>query len=178
MGEYTMKRIYAVAATAALGFALSGCATVINGTSQDYQMESMPAGAKATLSSGETCTTPCEISLKRRNDLSVRFDLAGYKSETVLVQSRTGGAGVGNILLGGVIGAGVDAANGSMNSLYPRPLRIKLSADGSSEEAILLDKKDETIATVAAHNSKVRADVEEGIAKQKAKAEKKASKGN
>ncbi|MBK8374615.1 MAG: hypothetical protein IPN50_14400 [Sphingomonadales bacterium] len=169
-----MKKVFAVAA-ATIGFvALSGCATVINGTSQDYQIESSPEGAKAVLSSGESCTTPCEISLKRRNDISVSFDLAGYKSETVLVQSRTGGAGVGNILLGGVIGAGVDASNGSMNSLYPRPLRIKLAADGSSEEAILLDKKDETISTVAAHNEKVRADVEEGIAKQKAKAEKKA----
>jgi PEGA domain len=170
-----MKRLYAVAAAAAFTIALTGCATVINGTSQDYQIDSMPSGAKATLSSGETCTTPCEISLKRRNDLSVAFELAGYKSETVMVQSRTGGAGVGNILLGGVIGAGVDAANGSMNSLYPRPLRIKLAADGSSEEATLLDKKDETIGTVTAHNEKVRADVEEGIAKQKAKAEKKAA---
>jgi hypothetical protein len=173
-----MKKIYAVAAAATMTFALSGCATVINGTSQDYQIDSMPSGAKATLSTGESCTTPCEINLKRRNDISVAFELPGYKSETVLVQSRTGGAGVGNLLLGGVVGAAVDSSNGSMNSLYPRPLRIKLAAEGSSEEALLLDKKDKTIASVAAHNEKVREDVEEGIAKQKAKAEKKAMKDN
>jgi hypothetical protein len=172
-----MKRVYAIAIAAISTIALTGCATVINGTSQDYQIDSMPSGAKATLSSGETCTTPCEISLKRRNDLSVAFELAGYKSESVLVQSRTGGAGVGNILLGGVIGAGVDASNGSMNSLYPRPLQIKLAAQGSSDKATLLDKKGELLATVEDHNAKVRADVEEGIAKQKAKAEKKAAKG-
>lgn len=171
-----MKK-YITGGVAIAALALTGCATVINGTSQDFQMESMPAGALAELSTGQSCTTPCEVSLKRRNDLSVTFTLAGYKTETVLVQSRTGGAGLGNVLLGGVVGAGVDAANGSMNSLYPRPLRVTLVANGSSEEAVLLDKKGEKLATVSAHNDKVRADVEEGIAKQKAKAEKKAAKG-
>ncbi len=172
-----MRKVFVVAAATTVVIALSGCATIVNGTSQDYQIESFPAGAKAVLSTGESCTTPCEISLKRRNDLSVSFDLSGYKSERVLVQSRTGGAGVGNILLGGVIGAGVDASNGSMNSLYPRPLRINLVAAGSSGEATLIDKDDKALGTVTAHNAKVRADVEEGIAKQQAKAEKKASKG-
>ena len=104
------------------------------------------------------------------------MELDGYKTEKVYIQSRTGGAGVGNILLGGVIGAGVDASNGSMNSLYPRPLNVKLVANGSSDEAVLLDKKGETIATVTAHNAKVMADVEKGLAEQQVKADKKAAK--
>jgi hypothetical protein len=48
--------------------------------------------------------------------------------------------------------------------------------DNSGDEAILLDKKDETIATVSVHNAKVKTDVEEGIAKQQNKIEKKAKK--
>jgi hypothetical protein len=171
-----MRRTYAVAAAALLPLAVGGCATVINGTSQDYQMESQPNGAKATLSNGQSCTTPCSISLKRRNDLAATVELDGYKTEKVYIQSRTGGAGVGNILLGGVIGAGVDASNGSMNSLYPRPLNVKLVANGSPDEAVLLDKKGETIGTVTAHNAKVMADVEKGLAEQQATADKKAAK--
>jgi hypothetical protein len=173
-----MKSIYAVASAALLSVALGGCATVINGTSQDYEMASKPEGAKVTLSNGQSCTAPCKISLKRRNDLTATVELAGYKTEKVYIQSRTGGAGVGNILLGGVIGAGVDASNGSMNSLYPNPLNVKLAAEGSSEEAAILDKKDVVIATVAAHNAKVMADVEKGLAEQKEKADKKAAKKN
>ncbi len=173
-----MKKIYRVASAAMLPFAIGGCATVINGTSQDYEMASTPEGAKVTLSNGQSCTAPCKVSLKRRNDLTATLELAGYKSEKVYIQSRTGGAGVGNILLGGVIGAGVDASNGSMNSLYPRPLNVKLAAEGSSDEAAILDKKGEVIATVAAHNAKVRADVEKGLTEQQVKADKKAAKEN
>jgi hypothetical protein len=171
-----MKKIYAVASAALLPFAVGGCATVINGTSQDYEMASQPQGAKISLSNGQSCVAPCKISLKRRNDLTATVELDGYKTEKVYIQSRTGGAGVGNILLGGVIGAGVDASNGSMNSLYPRPLNVKLAASGSTDEAVLLDKKDETIATVAVHNAKVKADVEKGLAEQQTKADKKAAK--
>jgi hypothetical protein len=173
-----MNRLFKVAVVAMLPFAVGGCATVINGTSQDYEMASQPSGAKVTLSNGQSCVAPCKISLKRRNDLTATLELEGYKTEKVYIQSRTGGAGVGNILLGGVIGAGVDASNGSMNSLYPRPLNVKLAADGSTEEAVILDKKDEVIATVAAHNAKVMADVEEGLAEQQQKADKKAAKRN
>lgn len=173
-----MNRLCKVTAVAMLPFAVGGCATVINGTSQDYEMASQPSGAKVTLSNGQSCVAPCKISLKRRNDLTATLELEGYKTEKVYIQSRTGGAGVGNILLGGVIGAGVDASNGSMNSLYPRPLNVKLAADGSTEEAVILDKKDEVISTVAAHNAKVMADVEEGLAEQQQKADKKAAKRN
>lgn len=171
-----MKKIALTAILAASSLGLGGCATVINGTSQDYEMKSEPAGANVSLSNGQSCTTPCKISLKRRNDLSATVEKDGYKTETVFIQSRTGGAGLGNILLGGVIGAGVDASNGSMNSLYPRPLYVKLAPSGSPEEGTLLDKDGKEIAAVSVHNAKVQADVEEGIAKQKEKAEKEAAK--
>lgn len=171
-----MKKVVTILALIMLPMTASGCATVINGTSQDYEITSKPDGAKVTLSNGQSCTTPCQVSLKRRNDLTATVDLPGYKSEKIFIQSRTGGAGVGNILLGGVIGAGVDASNGSMNSLYPRPLNVKLAAQGSTEQALILDKKDMAIATVAEHNAKVMADVEKGLSEQQAKADKKSAK--
>ena len=171
-----MNKLGRVAIAAILPLAMGGCATVINGTSQDYEMASQPSGAKFTLSNGQSCTSPCTISLKRRNDLAATVELAGYKTEKVYIQSRTGGAGVGNILLGGVIGAGVDASNGSMNSLYPRPLNVRLAAEGSTDEASILDKKNDVVTTVSVHNANVMADVEKGLAEQQYKADKKAAK--
>ena len=35
----------------------------------------------------------------------------------------------GNVLLGGLIGAGVDASTGAMNELVPNPLHVVLEAE-------------------------------------------------
>ena len=172
-----MNKITIILSLAASSFALGGCATVINGTSQDVGVASDPSGAKVILSNGTVCeATPCEYSLKRRNDLKADFELDGYQPVTVYVQSRTSGAGIGNVLAGGIIGAGVDASNGSMNNLFPKPIYVRMVPVGSTEEAVILDKNGKVVTTVAAHNAKVTSDVEEGVAKQAAKAEKKAMK--
>lgn len=146
-----------------LALTLTGCATVINGTSQDVQIASNPQGAEVKLTNGTTCTTPCEVSLKRRHDLRVDLTKEGYKPTYVLVQSRTGGAAAGNILLGGLIGGVVDGSNGSTNHLYPSPVSVKLVPVGTDGEEVLLDKKGHEIGTVSAHNDNVRKDVAKTI---------------
>jgi len=155
-----------MAALIVLPMGLGGCATVINGTSQDIQVASEPSGASVEFTGGIGCTAPCELSLKRKDDYRAAFVLDGYKSEYVYVQSRTGGAVAGNILAGGLIGGVVDASNGASNSLYPRPLHVRLVPDGSTEEAVLLGKEGEILSTVAEHNYKVRDDVEQSLMKR------------
>lgn len=70
------------------------------------------------------------MKLKRRPGFTATIQKDGYKSQTVIVESKLGGggavAGAGNILLGGVIGGIVDGTNGSMNNLTPNPLEITL----------------------------------------------------
>ena len=141
---------------------LGGCATVINGTSQDVKFESLPAGAAVKLTGGQSCITPCEVSLKRRHDLRADFSKSGYKPAYVLIQSRTGGAMVGNLLLGGIIGGAVDAANGASNHLDPSPVNLKLAAEGTADEAMLIGNKGKT-ESLLAHNDKVRVDVAKTI---------------
>ncbi|WP_169053530.1 PEGA domain-containing protein [Alteraurantiacibacter aquimixticola] len=144
-------------------WALAGCATVINGTNQEYQVNSTPEGATVSFTSGDTCVTPCEIELRRKDDQRVDISLDGYRSEYVLVQSRLGGSTFGNAILGGGIGAVVDGTNGASNRLYPRPLNIQLVEEGSDEEAVLLDEEGEVRSTVDAHNGEVRDDVAKTI---------------
>lgn len=157
-----MKTIVKVALGAAASFALGGCATVINGTSQDVKFQSDPGGAQVRLTGGQSCTTPCEVSLKRRHDLRADFSKTGYKPAYVLIQSKTGGAMAGNLLLGGIIGGAVDAANGASNHLDPSPVNVKLAAEGTAEEAMLIGEKGKSLA-LAEHNAKVRDDVAETI---------------
>src|SRR3990170_606146 len=150
-------------ALAGLGFALSGCATVINGTSQSVAFDSDPQGAEVSTTSGAKCVTPCKLELKRKHDLRADFVLDGHEPAYVLVQSRTGGAMAGNLLLGGIIGGAVDASNGASNFLSPNPLSVRLAKLASGEEATLLAENGEPAKTVTAHNDEVREDVAETI---------------
>lgn len=148
------------AALAALSsFALSGCATVINGNNQDYKIKTDPAGAKISFNNGLSCESPCKLELKRRKDFRADVAKEGYKPAYVLIQSQFGGAVVGNIILGGIVGGVVDSANGSTNHLAPAPLSLRLAPLGSDQEAMLLDKKGKVVSTLQAHNDKVRNDL-------------------
>jgi hypothetical protein len=149
------------AATMALG--LGGCATVLNGTNVDYATETRPDGAQVKFTDGSTCTTPCTIELKRKNDQRADITLAGHKPTYILIQSKLGGSAFGNILLGGGVGAVVDGTNGASNRLYPRPLIVRLAPEGSNDEAVLLDDKGEVQMTVKEHNDSVRVDVAKTI---------------
>ena len=146
------------------GFALTGCATVMNGPNVDYLVNSEPNGAHVTFSGSDVpCETPCERELRRENH--VRIDIAheGYKPVYVLVQSKMGGATVGNVLAGGIVGVLVDSGNGSNRFLSPRPLIVRLARTGTADEAVLLNDDGEVISTVAAHNDEVRPRVAEQL---------------
>jgi len=165
-GGYQLKKIISAAAIAAASFGVTGCATVMNGTSQPVAFKSEPEGAVIKLVSGQTCTTPCQYELKRGKDSMVTYSKEGYQPVSVYIQSRTGGATFGNIIAGGVIGGVIDGSNGASNHLYPSPVYVRLVAEGATGEPVLLDKQGAVISTVAQYNAKVEADVLKGLEEQ------------
>ncbi len=68
--------------------------------------------------------------MPRKSDFDVTLEKAGFKTWKGHVThhvAASGGAGfVGNALVGGVIGAGVDVASGAMMDLVPNPLNVVL----------------------------------------------------
>src|SRR5689334_21682422 len=96
---------------------LSGCATVTRGTTNQVTFVSEPAGAEMQTSVGHRCTTPCTIEFSRKQEFVATFSKAGFKPEQVTVQTRVAGSGAagfaGNLVVGGLVGMGVDAATGS-----------------------------------------------------------------
>lgn len=130
-GEYVNKYIRFGAALL-VATSLSACATVTRGTKQKYEITSEPSEANVALSIGEKCVTPCKLKLKRKEAFVATVSKDGYETQQVNVQSKFSGggaaAGAGNILLGGFIGAGVDASSGALNNLDPSPLKITLKA--------------------------------------------------
>ena len=118
-----------VAALALLALA-GGCATITRGTTEAFVIETQPAGAEARLSNGLYCTTPCSLKVKRRGDFVVTLTKDGYETATASITSSVDGGGAagmaGNVVLGGIIGAGVDAGTGAMHSHKPNPLVVEL----------------------------------------------------
>jgi hypothetical protein len=125
-----MKFLIRFSGVAAVALLLPACATVTRGTKETYLIESTPSAAEVTLSTGQTCVTPCKLKLKRKTEFTARFAKEGFQPAEAQVESVfKGGGGVaaaGNVLIGGVIGAVVDGTNGSWMDLTPNPLRIKL----------------------------------------------------
>ena len=137
---------------------LSGCATVVNGSHQDVAFSTVPEGSAIKVFGGPNCVSPCKLKLMRKNSIRVDITQAGYKPSYVLMRSKAGGATFGNVLAGGIIGVVVDASNGSNNFLSPDPLKLKLAAEGTSDEPKLIDKKGNE-ELLSAQNDSVRGDV-------------------
>ncbi len=110
---------------------VSGCATITRGSNDVLQVNTTPSGAQVQTSNGFSCSsTPCAIKMPRRSEFVVSISKPGCRPIDVNVTHETnngGGAAVaGNVLLGGVIGLGVDAATGASQDLVPNPVAVAL----------------------------------------------------
>jgi len=107
--------------------ALSGCATIVNGTTEKIQLSSTPDGAQATIDGAQTVTTPTTVELSRDDEHTITFHKDGYQDDTEKLTSSTSGWIWGNLLAGGVIGAVVDAESGAGKKLSSDALSVALS---------------------------------------------------
>lgn len=105
---------------------LAGCATVTRGTTNQIQITSEPTGAEVRTSLAHNCMTPCTITVDRKAEFSVVFNLPGHAEQVIEVKSQLAGAGAagfaGNVIVGGVVGMGVDAATGATLEHVPNPV--------------------------------------------------------
>ena len=119
-------------------FVLGGCASVTRGWTEQISLASTPAGAIATVSGSEnfTCTTPCVVQVKRNSDLQVSFEMPGYEPEVVVLTREVAPEGMagfaGNVLIGGLIGMGVDAVSGAPTDHKPNPVLVTLRPNAKS----------------------------------------------
>lgn len=111
----------------------TGCATITRGTTEAWTVQTEPSGAAVTLSTGEECISPCTLKLKRKIPFTVTLLKQGYAKVTTDIVSQIAGAGAagmaGNVLIGGIIGVGIDAASGATKELKPNPLIVTLEPE-------------------------------------------------
>ena len=111
-------------------FLTTGCATIIKGTSQGVPISSDPSGADILVDGMLVGTTPTDVELKRKRDHLIVIEKKNYAPKSVAVVKNVGGAVWGNIIAGGLIGWGVDAASGAQNNLTPKTIFVKLEPVG------------------------------------------------
>ncbi len=79
--------------------------------------------------------TPRVVEVGRgKETMEVRCTLAAYRPTTELVESKFGGATIGNVLAGGLIGIVIDAASGA-NMSYPDRVVVLMEPQTFGDEA-------------------------------------------
>ena len=114
----------------AIAVSISGCATITRGTTDQVQLQSNPPDARATTSLGQSCNTPCTLQVSRKDEFRVTFSKDGFENQQVDVKTQVAGSGAagfaGNVVFGGVVGMGTDAATGATLEHVPNPVRVDL----------------------------------------------------
>jgi PEGA domain-containing protein len=110
-----------------------GCASVTRGTTENISISSTPAGATAEVTGLDiptACVTPCVVQAKRNADITVTVSKEGYEPQVIPLTKEVPGTGAagfaGNLLLGGLVGMGVDAATGAALDHKPNPVIVTL----------------------------------------------------
>ena len=109
---------------------LTGCASIVEGTSQEIIVNTNPENAHCKFMregvSIATVETPGAVTVKKsKHDINIICNKKGYRQATFYNHSDVAGATVGNVILGGGIGWAIDSANGADNK-YTSPVNITL----------------------------------------------------
>jgi hypothetical protein len=119
---------------------LSGCATILGGgTSQGISLTGEPSGVQYTIraASGIQLTqgqTPSQVRLPRNQEYQIEFSAPGYQSQKLALTKGLNGWIWGNLLVGWVIGFGVDFIGGAAYKLEPSLLDVRM-VRANGEEA-------------------------------------------
>jgi hypothetical protein len=118
-------KLSSVAAVAALGAAVSGCATVFEGLSQKISVVTNPPGASCSferqgMQVGAIATTPGTATIRKsKYDIIIKCDKPGYQQEQFLNHSGVSAAIAGNVaadlLLTWGASSVIDSADGADN---------------------------------------------------------------
>ena len=122
-------RIITLALPVLLLASLSSCATIITGTSDEITFNSIPEGAQVYEKGVEKCTTPCTLTVNRSlSEKLMELRKEGFENKYVSLTTEFNGVSLLNVLLGGVVGLGIDAATGSIRKFDTKVYEVSLES--------------------------------------------------
>jgi len=126
-----VKQMMAVIFASLFAGLMTGCASIVNGQNQPISVSTgQVKGATCALQNNKgkwyVPNTPGSVTVQRSyQDLHVACEKKGYAPADQKIASKTKGMAFGNVLFGGVIGAGVDMADGAAYD-YPNEINLNL----------------------------------------------------
>lgn len=125
-----MKR---VAKTTAMLVLVTGCASIVSGTSQQITIDSNPKGANCSLTrDGQiigNVLTPTGLAIRKsKHNIDIACAKKGYQRATATLTSDVESATFGNLLIGGAVGWAIDSATGADNK-YDDVITVTLVPD-------------------------------------------------
>jgi hypothetical protein len=154
---------------------LPGCATITKGTNQPLTVNTEPSGAKCVLNRagvqiGMVDPTPGTVQIgKVHTPIAVDCKMAGYDDTGERVESRFQMMTLGNILIGGIIGFGVDALTGAMYD-YPTAITVALVpvafASAAERDAFFNRQRDAADKDAEEFKKRLRAECKEACEAQ------------
>jgi hypothetical protein len=126
-----MKSFLKVLLSAVASSCLAGCATIVEGTSQNIAVATSPPGSYCALHrDGKTIATlsqtPGEVTVdKTKDDILLTCAASGYEPASQYLHSGIAIGVYGNIIAGGLTGWGVDSMTGADNE-YPTTISLNM----------------------------------------------------
>ncbi|EFK35299.1 Uncharacterised protein [Chryseobacterium gleum] len=124
-----MKNKLSIVLSLSIALSTTSCATIFTGTRDPITFSSNPEGAKVFHKGIEKCTTPCTVKIPRSlSKQTVTFEKEGFAKKEVKLTKNFNAVTLLNIILGGAIGVGIDAATGSLTKYSPKKYDVELEA--------------------------------------------------
>ncbi|MCD9616394.1 PEGA domain-containing protein [Chryseobacterium gleum] len=124
-----MKNKLSIVLSLSIALSTTSCATIFTGTRDPITFSSNPEGAKVFHKGIEKCTTPCTVKIPRSlSKQTVTFEKEGFEKKEVKLTKNFNAVTLLNIILGGAIGVGIDAATGSLTKYSPKKYDVELEA--------------------------------------------------
>lgn len=121
-----MKKIPLLLLAGACACFFSGCATVLKDDTQPVAFTSDPPGATVTINGVVVGETPTTVMLKHSvKRQMVQVEKAGFNPEVFRLEKKVDALTFGNVIVGGVIGFGVDIATGNATN-YAESVHVRL----------------------------------------------------
>ena len=126
----------------AVTFFISGCASIMSGTTQRVSIDSDPQGATVMIGKKKTKdkktimveaynagVTPLIVELKRRGSTMVQISKDGYKTQDVQLKRTMNPWVWGDIALTSLLSTSIDTSTGACNEYKPGQYMISLETE-------------------------------------------------
>jgi len=123
---FLVKKLFFVPIIIVLAIGLSACATVLNTTTQEIEINTTPANAKITIDGKKFGTTPQTVNIERGSNHVVKLELDGHDLYETQLTRKIAFWFWGNILNGLIPGMLTDMITGAMYNLFPEIINVEL----------------------------------------------------